>query len=393
MTRAFPARLLGAFSAPLLFLLFASPLLGFAHQQSDDSAALHEAVVDGESARVLHLLERGADPDVRGPDGTPVLLTAALNGRADIVASLLSSGAEANVQDADGYTPLMAAAERGASLAAVIALLDAGADVNASVEGWTPLWGALDHGDPEIIEVVLAHGADVNAALPASMELEELCRPGQWACRSTSLLMLASLGGETELVKTLLKYGPDLAAQDAAGRNALSYAEDGEHPAIVEILRNAGVPESEDVSGNPTAQPSYTLQDLGALGVRLTSVAQRMEEVPSAHGDSEADNRREWEISVNLVTLVEGLDSRLEDLATAQYLAGLASDENAETAWTIYHGWTRSLFDDIAGTAEWFCEGWALEAETAMVKEGVTEYCSIGREVRQLLAPALQAMD
>ncbi len=104
---------------------------------------------------------------------------AAKTGKAEIVRTLLQVGADPNLTTDDKTTVLMAAAglghgtyltgqKRGARTpeaeAAVKRLVEAGTDVNVTNEaGFTALHGAAFKGLNEVIEYLVAHGADINA--------------------------------------------------------------------------------------------------------------------------------------------------------------------------------------------------------------------------------------
>ncbi len=94
------------------------------------------------------------------------------------VRALLDAGADPTVATADGTTPLMVAAGLGHSTfvnapqsspsppgeAAVRLLVEAGADINRTNEaGFTALHGAAFRGLAEIVEYLVAQGADINA--------------------------------------------------------------------------------------------------------------------------------------------------------------------------------------------------------------------------------------
>jgi ankyrin repeat protein len=75
-----------------------------------------------------------------------------------------------------GNRPLMEAAGHGHKQL-VEALLAKGADVNAQdITGWTPLHAAAYHGDPQVVQLLLDHGAvitDANWYTPAPVTVAE----------------------------------------------------------------------------------------------------------------------------------------------------------------------------------------------------------------------------
>src|SRR5947209_6750099 len=79
--------------------------------------------------------------------------------------------------------------------------LIAGADVNCRMEdGWTPLLQASIHG-PELVRLLLAHSADMNAASDLGY----------------TALHRAAAKGDTEVVKLLLEAGADVLAREIQG--------------------------------------------------------------------------------------------------------------------------------------------------------------------------------
>ena len=131
------------------------------------------------------LLDHGANPNARAKTGaTPLLMTSG----ADVIGLLLARGADARVRTKTGETALMEAAIRG-DVAGAKLLLDKGAEVNATDHrGYTALLLAAQYdGDsPELVRLLLAHGADVSAA-----------------AEGETALSLASKRGETEVTKLL----------------------------------------------------------------------------------------------------------------------------------------------------------------------------------------------
>ena len=112
---------------------------------------LVEAVANNDLKAVTALLAQGADANVKSNVGVPVLLVAIRGESAPIVEALLKSGADPNVRDVDtDFTPLL---EAMGQLDIVKLLLAAGADVNATIRkeydllrGMTPLMLAASEG-------------------------------------------------------------------------------------------------------------------------------------------------------------------------------------------------------------------------------------------------------
>ncbi len=109
--------------------------------------------------------------NLEGVDGTQ-------SDEARVVRALLDAGADPTLATADGTTPLMVAAGLGHSTyvkaaqslpsppaeAAVQMLVEAGADINRTNEaGFTALHGAAFRGLSEVVEYLVAQGADINA--------------------------------------------------------------------------------------------------------------------------------------------------------------------------------------------------------------------------------------
>lgn len=111
---------------------------------------------------VRQLVRAGALPSLAAPARGPALYIAARSGHAHVVAFLLRHGAEHGRGRFDGDTPLVVAARRG-YLRVCRALVKAGADCNLSPSGEHPLLAAVAGGSLAVAELLLAHGARVDA--------------------------------------------------------------------------------------------------------------------------------------------------------------------------------------------------------------------------------------
>lgn len=160
--------------------------------------ALLRAVDNGDAKMVEFLLAHGADIEVAHPLDPVISRTMRKTalGRAsfskddaNIFDCLLRRGARINHIPAGSQSPLFSAAYTG-QIDKVRTLLERGADVNAAVdipEGWSPVNAAYDN--PEILEVLLEFGADVNNVSSAGSVLFQAI---EWGYPKTVEALLAS---------------------------------------------------------------------------------------------------------------------------------------------------------------------------------------------------------
>jgi ankyrin repeat protein/Tfp pilus assembly protein PilF len=180
---------------------------------------------------VRMLLDKGANVNQPTRYKTP-LMQAAEQGQAEIVSLLLDKGAQVNVQTDEGTALMMAVT--GGNAATVKVLLAAGADVKAKhrIGDQTLIMSARRRvadvklpGGPEagyeIMEMLLAKGADVNAS-------------GDW---NRTALMFANTPAKVDL---LVRSGADLEAKDEYGETALMHAAERGDAAVVRSLLDRG---------------------------------------------------------------------------------------------------------------------------------------------------------
>lgn len=123
---------------------------------------------------------------------------------------------------------LIQAAQAG-DLDTVKRLLAGGADVNArDADGWSALVRAcynaeLKHGFPEVIQLLIDAGADIEASIGYGV------RP----------LMLAAGYGEAAVVATLLNAGADVLAKNEGGYTALMMAKQKFYVDVINMLHEA----------------------------------------------------------------------------------------------------------------------------------------------------------
>jgi ankyrin repeat protein len=221
------------------------------------------AAAQGHAAMVRVLVEAGADVNTRSTvvtwerqrtaeprdkwlpaGGLTALLLAARAGCVDCVTVLAKSGANINEIDPENHTALVLALMNG-EFDVAGALIDAGIDINvADNVGRTALLAAVDaHTMPssnrpapreadstlssmDIIQTLLAKGANVNAALRAQLPYRtKLDRGGDGVLGAgTTPLLRAAKAGDTPVIKLLLEKGANPKAATRNGVNAIMMA-------------------------------------------------------------------------------------------------------------------------------------------------------------------------
>ncbi|HEY2773530.1 MAG TPA: ankyrin repeat domain-containing protein [Candidatus Binatia bacterium] len=160
------------------------------------------------------------------------LLLECEKGNAEEVKKLLANGIDANAARSTGATALgYAIAGRHADVAAL--LLEFKADPNKTSAGLAPLVMAAENGDVATVQLLLQHGAKVDAPLHAVDE-QLKAREGD-----TALMAAASQTGAPAVVRALLAAGADINARAANGKTALIQAVAADNVAVLKALLEA----------------------------------------------------------------------------------------------------------------------------------------------------------
>ena len=186
------------------------------------------ACTNGSAAMVERLVAAGADPNAARLTGGTALMTCARTGNPDAIRTLLAAGADVNAREPRrGQTALMWAADQNHADATQV-LIEAGAELAArSQEGYTPLIFAARAGGREVVQILLARGANVNDVV-APTAAPTSSRGGYGARYDTSspgasALLVATVRGHWDVARLLLQQGADPNAQ-GAGYTALHWA-------------------------------------------------------------------------------------------------------------------------------------------------------------------------
>ncbi len=218
------------------------------------------AVARGDVNGVRQLIRLSSTPiNATDEHGWTALMIAAQNGYKEIVKLLIDAKVDIHSKNSNGCTALTLAAGKGSagevyrkfmsSKDIIALLLDAGARVNDQENtGKTALHWAAYNGDKEVIEMLIAHGAHVNATckylLPHSNQyyVEDF--------NNYTPLLFAAEYGHAEATSALLYAGADINAATQDGRTALILASHYGHSNVVQVLLKKGA----DVNTKTTAK-------------------------------------------------------------------------------------------------------------------------------------------
>jgi ankyrin repeat protein len=188
---------------------------------------IHDAVKNDDLAKVRSLIKE--NPDLvfsKDEDGFTPLHLAAANGYKNVAEFLLANKSDVNAKDNSKSTPLHQAVAAGGEHVDLLELLISNkADVNAAdTNGLTPLHYAALADSGKAVKLLLAHGAhpDVREKVDANTPL-----------------IIATGKGYKDVAEVLLANGADANAADKKG-TPLAWAIHTGHPDIAKLLRQHG---------------------------------------------------------------------------------------------------------------------------------------------------------
>ena len=198
---------------------------------------LTQAAGQGQLEIVQWFLSQGVSVDLTDDSGCTALIRAAHSDHLAVVEALLRAGANPNHRDKDTETVLMWAADHEGNAPVLRLLIEARAEVNArnDMESTALSW-VMRHGDPEMTQVLLAAGADID---------------------HTGALIRAAYQGFVAAVRLLLEYGADANVTDDQGKTARIYAQDRGHREIANLLQQAEEDQHLRWTGKTYPRPRY----------------------------------------------------------------------------------------------------------------------------------------
>jgi 26S proteasome non-ATPase regulatory subunit 10 len=144
----------------------------------------------------------------------------------------------------EGDSPLHIAAMAGHK-DIVVLLLAKGADINARANlGRTPLHWAAWNGHYEVARILVAHGANVNAKVSGKTTFPISGGGMPKAEIGSTALHYAAYEGHLDICELLLENGADVNAATAEGWTPLHRAKFRGHDEVVELLKRHGGKES-----------------------------------------------------------------------------------------------------------------------------------------------------
>ena len=243
-------------------------------REPDGATALHWASHRADLEAATLLIGHGADVDITNDYGITPMALACQNGSAELVQALLHAGANANGVRPSGETALMTCARTG-NEASVNALLSHGADVGTTepARGQTALMWASAQNHGGVVQALVDAGVDVAARTqvepPSARPSASYGRRPSPESYGFTAVLFAAKQGSRSAIEVLLAHGADINDMAGDGTSVLQVAMFGGHWDLVPFLLERGADPNADGPGyTPLHWASGSWEALlsGALG-------------------------------------------------------------------------------------------------------------------------------
>lgn len=282
-----------------IFSLFVEEVTGF-------NFNMHSAISKGQKGVVRNLLRKGANPNERYLDRTPIHL-AASKGDVDILKILIDAGAKVDVRSPHGSTPLESAVLNG-HLKVVQMIVEHGANIDSQDSRYyTPLHHATTLNRLEIVKYLVEKGADIRAKV----------YDGSLA------IHIAAMNDNREIVELFLNKGLSVDEIGYRGQTPLFYACAYNKLDVVELLAERGA--------NINFEDNYENTPLDvAIAFERDDTVKFLIEMKATQGC-----RFKRRLINSLIKAVK--DNNLNDILKLFILGANANSKNAEGYTPIYY--------------------------------------------------------
>ncbi|XP_068616787.1 histone-lysine N-methyltransferase EHMT1-like [Brachionichthys hirsutus] len=213
----------------------------FVMEDQNRHTPLHAAAAEGHQEVCHMLVQAGANLDMFDEEQRTPLMAACENNHLDTVKYLLRAGAAVGLKDVMGFTCLHLAAKLGHRDIVLHLLSKASRCINGQDDGgWTPITWAIEYKHKELVQLLLARGADVNIR----DKEENVC------------LHWAALSGCDDVARPLLEAGCDLNAVNIHGDSPLHVAARENHLECVMLFLSRGADVNQKNREGETGQDS-----------------------------------------------------------------------------------------------------------------------------------------
>ncbi|MHC4096327.1 MAG: ankyrin repeat domain-containing protein [Planctomycetota bacterium] len=211
------------------------------------STPMHFAAYQGHIEVAKFLLAKGADVHAKDSQDRTPLHYAARGGNKNMAQFLIAKGADVNAEEEYLHrTPLFYASKNGHQ-EVVEVLIAKGANVNVKDKhGLTALhWAALE-GHKDAVELLITHGVDINTKAEQGLKLtwyDASTVGGKETNPGGTALHWAAIQGNKDVVELLIARGADLNLKNNRDKTPLTLAKEKKHKDIVKFLRKHGAKE------------------------------------------------------------------------------------------------------------------------------------------------------
>jgi ankyrin repeat protein len=244
--------------------------------EGDGATALHWAAYRDDLEMVEMLINAGAKVNAANDLKVTALLLASANGNTAIVERLLKAGGDPDIASEAGVTPLMEASRTGSTgVARTLLAHEAKVNVFENERQQTPLMWAASQRHPEVVKLLLEHGADVHARTRVrNTTIVDAGTPRIKAAKDgartidlggSTALSFAAQSGDVESAQLLLKAGANVNETTADGNSAVVLAALTDNGTVARLLLEAGA--DPNVAG-----AGYTALHAAALRGDLATV-------------------------------------------------------------------------------------------------------------------------